>query len=158
MVLLRIIRATFPVLNPFKACFITRTSRACFIWVVSFGIAVWLLGPYRLHLGATNSSLFRRPTPEDRLGSLSIWDFRAQRVKAAFYYAYSNYQARAASHDELLPVSGGHVDKYIICNAFRRLYIEKMLSALTGGELLSLMPWTPCGSWGFAMSSWRLCL
>jgi hypothetical protein len=142
------IRATFPVS---KACFFTRTSRACLIWIVSFGTAIWLLGPYRLHLGDTNSSQFRH-------ASLSIWDFRAQRVKAAFYYAYSNYQARAAFHDELLPVSGGHVDKYIICNAFRRLYIEKMLSALTGGELLSLMPWTPCGSWGFAMSSWQLCL
>jgi hypothetical protein len=110
--------------NPFKVRFIARASRACLIWVVSFGTAIWLLGPFRLHLGATNPRLFHQPILEEPHGSIPTWDLRAQQVKVAFFYAYSNYKARAASHDELLPVSGGYVDKYIIRNAFLKIFDE----------------------------------
>ena len=39
---------------------------------------------------------------------------RAERVRQAFVHAYWGYQQHALPNDELLPVSGGKVNKYII--------------------------------------------
>ena len=41
------------------------------------------------------------------------WEVAAQLVKEEFVHAYTAYEAIAAPHDELLPVSKGHVDKYV---------------------------------------------
>ena len=40
-----------------------------------------------------------------------VWEERAEQVKEAFLFAYHAYERLAMPHDELRPVSGGHVDK-----------------------------------------------
>ena len=41
------------------------------------------------------------------------WAQRADAVRGAFLHAYKGYLAHAAPHDELLPLSKGHVDKCV---------------------------------------------
>lgn len=42
------------------------------------------------------------------------WSQRAEKVKQAFLHAYRNYETYASPHDELLPVTAKHVDKYVV--------------------------------------------
>ena len=48
---------------------------------------------------------------DSKTGGDSIWEKRAQEVKAAFVHAYSNYEKYAFPADELLPLSKGKVNK-----------------------------------------------
>lgn len=40
-----------------------------------------------------------------------LWEGRAEKVKAAFVYAFEGYRRHADGHDELLPVKGDKVNK-----------------------------------------------
>ena len=60
------------------------------------------------------------PLPDEQ----ALWSQRASRVKSAFVDAYSAYEAAAAPHDELLPLSNGKVDKS--SHSFFQLYVLLM--------------------------------
>lgn len=42
---------------------------------------------------------------------LTVWDHRANAVRDAFLFSFRSYTRRAGGYDELLPVSGGKVNK-----------------------------------------------
>jgi hypothetical protein len=44
---------------------------------------------------------------------LNLWDSRANAVKDAFVHAYEGYMRHAEGYDELLPVKGGRVNKFV---------------------------------------------
>jgi hypothetical protein len=56
------------------------------------------------------------PTPTNGVGgpaSKALWAQRAQAVKDAFVHSYRGYRENAAPHDEILPVTGGSIDKCV---------------------------------------------
>ena len=61
-------------------------------------------------------SLINTPTPLTSSKSSYVWATRAGIVREAFRHAYEGYRENATGHDELLPISGGFVDKYVHVN------------------------------------------
>ncbi|KAG5650845.1 hypothetical protein H0H81_010856, partial [Sphagnurus paluster] len=64
--------------------------------------------------GVTPPSTQIRPPPADELvaNTTGIWESRKGEVRAAFVHAYSGYMKHAFPADELLPKTGGKVNKY----------------------------------------------
>lgn len=92
-------------------------SKPSFRWLFfcfAFVTSLWFLGPFLLHMSGSppyrHRSPHRRPPPLSKVPS-TIWSIRADQVKNAFLHAWDGYQRLAVPADELLPVSGGKVNK-----------------------------------------------
>lgn len=118
--------------------FFSRPSYRWLLYCLAFATSLWFLAPYLLHLdghrpppGHGHGHMTRPndggrhppmpgmfphppvyiPPPPPYKGPSTIWSTRADQVKDAYLHAWSGYQRLAAPADELLPVSGGKVDK-----------------------------------------------
>lgn len=50
-----------------------------------------------------------------KLDDWRLWNQRAAQVRDAYLHGYNHYLRYAAGHDELLPLSNGWQDKYVLC-------------------------------------------
>lgn len=121
-----------------KLCF-GRPSSRWLLFCLAFATSLWFLGPYLLHMSghppphshfAVSDGYGRHPTPPGShprpsksrppyKGPVTVWSSRADQVRNAYLHAWNGYQRLAAPADELLPVSGGKVDKWISPHIYR---------------------------------------
>lgn len=107
----RQINASFP---PKRRLFSLQTlqlfySKPVLRWLpYLFGLilTIWLFGPYLFDYG--RSTL---PLSAPGAASAEVLSARAQQVREAYIHAYTSYKRDAWTFDELLPVSGGSVNK-----------------------------------------------
>lgn len=105
---------------------IGRFARRSVRWIAVsgiFAVSIWILGSFFVHRGPRLppvsvgwTELENAPPPQVTVHKpppSSIWDARANQVKEAYLHAFSGYQKHAAPYDELLPISGGRVNKYV---------------------------------------------
>lgn len=134
--------------NPFP---MSRPLTRLIPWVIASLFSFWLFTillapdfdprPWFRHWGQPFHHLHRSQS-----GAASK---RAQSVREAFLHAYRGYRDYAFPFDELLPVSGGRVNKYVMHSVYvSRASEEDILDlASTDGALPCSILWTPCGSW-----------
>lgn len=119
----------------------SRPSSRWLILVLVFASSLWLVGPYLLGLPPPHhphghdhlfdgpppegeghgrrppGGWFGRPStkqpPEPHKGPETVWSTRAEQVKEAYRHAWKGYMKLASPADELLPVTGGGVNKYV---------------------------------------------
>lgn len=72
-------------------------------------LTVWLFGPYLVGYGRHTLPFSADPAEPEVLSA------RAQMVREAYVHAYSSYKRDAWTFDELKPISGGSVNKYLNC-------------------------------------------
>lgn len=74
-------------------------------------VTLWLFGPVFLGILPPGPPGLFRPPPPRPPPPPTIWTVRAEAVRSAFVHAYSGYEKHAFPADELLPVTGGKIDK-----------------------------------------------
>jgi hypothetical protein len=67
------------------------------------------IAPYHRHRHEVPNHY--RPLPSSSFASPSLWSARADQVREAYLHAYRGYSTYAGEHDELLPITNGHINK-----------------------------------------------
>lgn len=89
------------------------------------------------------------PTFEDQ----EIWDSRKLEVREAFKHAWTGYNTRAFPSDELLAVSGGKSNKYVIALPFPSTPLMVSILGIMAGLSRCSTLWIRCGLWACGMNS-----